>query len=396
MMKSLQPKTIVFSALMMLFFTASGSLQLTAQPYGDLGDGYYRNPVLIGNRKDATVVRVGPDYYVVGENLSIWHSTDLVNWKNIGNAKTNVPKNVHHWAPDISYVDDTFYIYTTFVDRSKDPAFVNVVLTAKNPAGPWSAPIDLKLYGIIDPGHLTAQDGRRYLYLEKGFVAELSADGTKTIGKLIKVYDGWIYPSDWKVECFCLEGPKLFFYNGYYYMLSAEGGTSGPPTAHMVIAARSKSPIGPWENSPHNPMVRTASDKEFFWRQGHGQIVDDVNGNWWMLYTGYNNKIGYGKLLLLLPIEWTPDGWPIVPPGIKPTDKIKKPLLNIKTCGDVNNDKKVSIIDALTIARHAVNLPNQSFHANVADVNNDGSVSILDALLVAQYTVGLLDRLHCK
>src|ERR1017187_7752109 len=47
------------------------------------------------------------------------------------------------------------------------------------------------------------------------------------------------YPNDWAVECKCLEAPKLIFHNGYYYMASAEGGTSGPTTAHMSIMARS-------------------------------------------------------------------------------------------------------------------------------------------------------------
>ena len=39
----------------------------------------------------------------------------------------------------------------------------------------------------------------------------------------------------------------------YYYMVLAEGGTAGPPTSHMVIAARSKTIEGPWENSPVQP-----------------------------------------------------------------------------------------------------------------------------------------------
>ena len=45
----------------------------------------------------------------------------------------------------------------------------------------------------------------------------------------------------------------------YFYMITAVGGTAGPPTGHMVIAARSRSINGPWENCPHNPIVRTVS-----------------------------------------------------------------------------------------------------------------------------------------
>ena len=40
-------------------------------------------------------------------------------------------------------------------------------------------------------------------------------------------------------------------------MLSAVGGTRGPPTSHMVTVARSRSIHGPWEDCPFNPIVRT-------------------------------------------------------------------------------------------------------------------------------------------
>ncbi|MDR3060759.1 MAG: family 43 glycosylhydrolase, partial [Dysgonamonadaceae bacterium] len=107
-----------------------------------------------------------------------------------------------------------------------------------------------------------------------------------------------------------LESPKLIFKDGYYYMTSAEGGTAGPPTSHMVIAARSKNVSGPWENSPYNPIVHTYSATDNWWSKGHGTIIDDVNGNWWIVYHAYAN--GYhtlGRQTLIEPIEWTADGW---------------------------------------------------------------------------------------
>lgn len=93
-------------------------------------------------------------------------------------------------------------------------------------------------------------------------------------------------------------------------MMSAEGGTAGPATSHMCVVARSKSVFGPWENSPYNPVVHTYSASENWWSKGHGTLIDDVNGNWWVVYHAYAN--GYhtlGRSTLIEPIEWTSDGW---------------------------------------------------------------------------------------
>ena len=57
-------------------------------------------------------------------------------------------------------------------------------------------------------------------------------------------------------------------------MISAVGGTAGPPTSHMVIVARSRSIHGPWENCPHNPIVRTVDPEERWWSRGHATMFE--------------------------------------------------------------------------------------------------------------------------
>ena len=94
----------------------------------------------------------------------------------------------------------------------------------------------------------------------------------------------------------------------------------------MSIMARSRSVEGPWENSPYNPVVHTWSQDQKWWRQGHGTLIDDADGKWWFMYTGYENGYNlYGKQSLLLPVEWTADGWPRIPPGVSATDILPKP-----------------------------------------------------------------------
>jgi len=207
------------------------------------------------------------------------------------------------------------------------------VVTAKSPEGPWNAPVDLKLKGYIDPGHLVGPDGNRYLYLSKGYIVQLTEDGLSIAGEPKYVYDGWAFPKTWSTECFCLESPKSTVKDGYYYMTVAEGGTAGPATSHMVVSARSKSPFGPWENSPFNPIVHTDNRNESWWSQGHGTLVDDVDGNYWILYHAYEKGFhSLGRQTLMLPVEWTKDHWYRIPEGVNSSDAIRKPagLVSVK------------------------------------------------------------------
>ena len=119
-----------------------------------------------------------------------------------------------------------------------------------------------------------------------------------------------LHDLEWITECFCLESPKLLHHEGFYYLTSAQGGTAGPSTSHMVVSARSKSPLGPWENSPLNPIVRTWSRPEPWWSKGHGTVIEGPDDQWYIVYHGYEN--GYrtmGRQTLVEPVEWTDDGW---------------------------------------------------------------------------------------
>lgn len=310
-------KLLLFSFGWISIMGFAQSPQLENQTIADLGNEYYLNPIIPGRFADPSVVKVGGDYYMTHSMggtplLLVWHSTDLVNWKPLDYAAKEFYGN--SWAPDISYHKGKYYIYTTFVtgEGTADRNFENYVLIADNPSGPWSEPININVKGKIDPGHLTAEDGKRYLYFNKGTVYELDETGTKTIGEAKKVYDGWEYPEEWIVECFCLEGPKMFFKDGYYYMVTAEGGTAGPATSHMTVIARSKSPLGPFENSPYNPLIKTRSKTETWWSQGHSTLIEAPDGQWYSIHHGYQKDYRHiGRQTLMVPIDWSADGWPV-------------------------------------------------------------------------------------
>src|SRR5262245_18805798 len=281
------------------------------QRRADLGNGFFLNPILAGDHPDPSILKDGDDYFMTFSSfdaypgLVVWHSKDLVNWQPLTAAlKTNLGS---VWAPELCKHEGRYYIY---LPAKKPGANSCYVLWASAIQGPWSEPIDLHLPRHIDPGHAVGEDGSRWLFLSGGDRVRLSPDGLSTQGKVEHVYDPWRYPEDWDVETFSPEGPKITRHGEYFYLITAVGGTAGPPTGHMVIAARSKSIHGPWEHHPKNPLVRTQHRDEKWWSRGHATLVEGPTGDWWSVYHGYEN--GYytlGRQALLAPVRWTRDGW---------------------------------------------------------------------------------------
>lgn len=316
-------KEIAIQVLIILFFqlTFQAKAQCQAQSCG-LDSAYYLNPVFAGDYPDPSIMRDGDTYYMVHSSfeyypgLLIWKSKDLLNWTPVTNA---LYKNVGSvWAPDITKYNGKYYIYFPASDK-------NYVVVSDSIGGPWSDPVELNVEGI-DPGHVVDENGKRYLYFNSGGYVPLSDDGLSVAGELKHAYDGWPIPKDWSIELFALEGPKLTKRGDYYYLTVAEGGTAGPPTGHMIISARSKTPFGPWENSPYNPIIRTVQKSEQWWSKGHGTLIEDTHGKWWIVFHAYEKDyLNMGRQTMLEPVEWTEDGWFRIPEGVKTENPIKRP-----------------------------------------------------------------------
>jgi beta-xylosidase len=309
-------KFVALSASSALAFAASSRLALAGTA------STYRNPILGGDHPDASPIRVGDDFYLTHSSfdyapgLLIWHSRDLVNWKPIVNALKSYYGVV--WAPYLCQYEDRFYIYF--------PADgVLTVVHADKIEGPWSEPVSLGIH-TIDPAH-AVENGRRYLHMAGGMMAELTADGLAVKTPPRKVFDAWPMPASMRIECTCLEAPKVLERNGWYYLNVAEGGTAGPATSHAVVSARSRHVDGPWEYSPYNPIVHTGSRDERWISAGHGRLVDTPDGRWYMTVHAYEN--GYrslGRQTLLAPVEWTADGWFRLPSGVRLDDALPMPV----------------------------------------------------------------------
>lgn len=117
----------------------------------------FNNPIIPGFYPDPSICRVNEDYYLVTSTFEyfpgvpIFHSTDLVNWRQIGHVLDRpeqlnldgTPNSRGIYAPTIRYNNGLFYMITTFVE-SQHGARRNFFVTAKDPAGPWSDPVWIK------------------------------------------------------------------------------------------------------------------------------------------------------------------------------------------------------------------------------------------------------------
>ncbi len=281
----------------------------------DLGNGRYQNPVLYADYSDPDACRVGDDYYMTSSSfncipgLQILHSRDLVNWEFVGaalpwrNEPADIYKTVQHgcgvWAPSIRHHDGKFYIFWG------DPDVGIQMTSAADVKGPWSAPILVKAgKGFIDTTPLWDEDGRVYLVHgiagSRGelksvlFVCELSADATKVISESRIVFDGHERHET-------VEGPKFYKRGGYYYIFAPAGGV---PTGWQLVL-RSKSPYGPYEERTVMAQGKTDINGPH-----QGAWVDTPTGEDWFLH--FQDVGAYGRLMLLQPMTWTVDGWPVI------------------------------------------------------------------------------------
>jgi alpha-N-arabinofuranosidase len=298
--------------------------------------GEFANPILQGFYPDPSITRVGDDYYLVHSTFTwfpgipIFHSRDLVNWTQIGNA-INRPDQLDFkalglsrgvFAPDISWHDGTFYILNTCVDCGD-----NFVITAKNPAGPWSNPVWLpELGGAIDPSLFFDEDGRAWVVNNGPPPGKSLYDGHRAIWiqrfdpKLMKLsgprtalLNGGVHPEEKPIW---IEGPHIFQKDGWYYLIAAEGGTA---ENHSQVVLRSRSVNGPYEPFAGNPIL-TQRDLPRdrvnpITSAGHADFVETRNGEWWATFLATrpyaDDFYNTGRETFLMPVRWE-RGWPAI------------------------------------------------------------------------------------
>lgn len=275
----------------------------------------YNNPIIKGFNPDPSVCRVGEDYYLVTSSfeyfpgIPIYHSKDLVNWKQIGNCAQraedfplrHVKDSGGVWAPTIRYHEGTFYVTATLEQ------YGNFIVSTTNPAGEWSKPVWVNVGGI-DPSILF-DDGKVYYCTndrehsdrEEITLEEIDIKTGQLLTEPKAIWTG--------IGGGFLEAPHIYHIGDWYYILAAEGGTN---FNHMVTAGRSKSIWGPYENCPWNPVLTNVHDtSKEVQCAGHGDLLQDHNGNWWMIHLGIRlcrrTMSNLGRETFLTPVVWEDD-----------------------------------------------------------------------------------------
>lgn len=305
------------------------------------------NPVLAGYYPDPSICRVGEDFYLVNSTFSyypgvpVFHSKDLVHWKQLGHVLDRPEQlqleglGVSHgiFAPDISYHEGIFYMVTTLIGNGG-----NFVVTAENPAGPWSNPVWLNGVNGIDPSLFFDDNGKAYIVYnsdppETGALYsghrtirmyEFDTEKLEIIGQQYLLINGG---TDITKKPIWIEGPHIFKKDGYYYLIAAEGGTSDQ---HSEVVFRSKDVTGEYVSYSQNPILtqRTLeSDREYAVTcTGHADIVKTTAGEWWAVFLGCRPYMPYsegcfntGRETFMTPVEWN-NGWPVINPG---SDEVK-------------------------------------------------------------------------
>lgn len=288
-----------------------------------------QNPILPGFNPDPNLLKVGDTYYLAVSSfewlpgIRIYTSTNLIAWTHLTDVLTEQvqlqgnPLGGSIWAPQLSYHEGLFYCVYTDVKTAQGPFkdCHNYVTVARNVCGPWSAPIYLNSAGF-DPSFFHDVDGKTWLLNElwdyrlptrnksAGIVMqEYDCFSKKLIGERHFIFAG----TDKKKT----EAPHLYFHEGYYYLVTAEGGTG---SGHTVTICRSKQVTGPYELSPHGAFL-TASDKPHSPLQctGHASFAPGYKDHWVVAYLTTRPVEGaaiLGRETAIQEFFWGTDGWP--------------------------------------------------------------------------------------
>lgn len=279
--------------------------------------GMITNPILPGFHPDPSICRVGEDYYLVCSSFEyfpgvpIFHSTDLSRWTQIGNVLdrpsqlrlAGAASSGGIYAPTLRHHDGRFHLIVT----NATPGQGNLLVTATDPAGPWSEPVMLPGVPGIDPDLAWDRDGTCWCTVAGVGQVRLDLTTGRTIGEPQRIWSG-------TPGAKAPEAPHLYRIGEYWYLLIAEGGTE---RGHGVSIARGPAPNGPFEPCPANPILSHRGTDDPIQNTGHADLVQAPDGSWRMVLLGVRPGGGtpgwhvLGRETFLAPVTWV-DDWPVI------------------------------------------------------------------------------------
>ncbi|MDR3412460.1 MAG: glycoside hydrolase family 43 protein [Formivibrio sp.] len=309
-----------------------------------------RNPILPGFNADPSIVRVGDDYFIATSTfewypgVQIHHSRDLVNWqlrtRPLARASQldlrGNPDSCGVWAPCLSHANGRFWLVYSDVKR-KDGNFKDVhnyLVTADSIDGPWSDPVYLNSSGF-DPSLFHDEDGRKWLVnlvwdhrikpskFGGILLQEYDANARQLVGPVCNIFGG--------SPLGLTEGPHLYRRNGWYYLMTAEGGTG---YRHAVTMARSRTLEGPYALHPDWHVLTSRHHAELrLQRAGHGDFVQTQHDEVYLVHLASRPYPGLlrsplGRETSIQKVEWGTDDWlRLAGKPLEPLDEVPAPAL---------------------------------------------------------------------
>jgi len=309
------------------------------------------NPILPGFNPDPAIIRKGDDYYLATSSfewfpgIPIHHSKDLTNWKMIDYALktkkhidlTCLPPSKGVWAPCLTWceADKLFYLLYSNVYNSNRLQFDvdNFLIHSDDIHGPWSDPVYVNSSGF-DASLFHDDDGKKWIVNQERdsrpghemmrpiILQEYDPFSEKLVGKPVRLTYG-------ATKRGFTEAPHIYRHGGFYYLMTAEGGTG---YGHCVALLRAKEIIGPYESCPHNPVITSCTEEfamrseisylmadlynpeEVIQKAGHGSLVETQSGEWYIAHLCGRpimpqKRCVLGRETAIQQVEWTNEGW---------------------------------------------------------------------------------------
>lgn len=293
-----------------------------------------KNPIIPGFNPDASVLKVGDDYYLTTSTFEWWpgveiyHSRDLINWTIIANPLNRISQadlrgNYNSgsiWAPHLSFAKGKFWlIYTDVKTTGAYKDTLNYLISAERIEGPWSEPTFITASGF-DPSLFHDDDGKSYVI---NMLFDHRLTHTRFAGLVIQELDlasghlmGRRQHFFTGTDLGVCEGPQLMKKDGWYYLLCAAGGTG---YSHAATICRSRMITGPYEVSPFQPLLTTKDDPDNpLQKAGHASFVSVSATEWYIVHimarpirkAGSQRGVSsLGRETALQPLIWE-NGWP--------------------------------------------------------------------------------------
>ncbi|WP_161889505.1 glycoside hydrolase family 43 protein [Pontibacter russatus] len=318
-----------------------------------LQPGEFYTPILQGCYPDPSITRKGNDYYLVNSSFAmfpgvpIFHSNDLVNWKQIGHVLDRPSQlkvqdsgiSAGVYAPAIEYNknNDTFYMITTQFSGGMG----NIVVKTKDPAKGWSDPIKLQFNGI-DPSLFFDDNGKAYVvHNDAPPEGKALYEGHRVIkiweydvqnDKVVPGTDEIIVNggTDISQKPIWIEAPHIYKKDGRYYLMCAEGGTGDNHSEVIFVSDKATGPYIPANNNPILTQRYFPEDRpnKMDWT-GHADLTEGPDGKYYAVFLGIRpnekDRVNTGRETFILPVDWSGE-IPVFENGLVPLKpKLKTP-----------------------------------------------------------------------